>query len=162
LQFVWWDIRSQAFIRSNGGWNMLDGNQDCWESLLIVDDEPAIRTLISNVLTGIGYHVRSAEDGATALAEIRDQMPDIILSDLNMPGMSGFELISVVRRSYPSIQVIAMSGTFSGEEVHSGVAADAFYQKGCGPGSLLKIIRALPRLDRLSHERTVASEPAWN
>jgi CheY-like chemotaxis protein len=141
---------------------MLDGNPDCSARLLIVDDEPAIRALISEVLTGIGYRVRSAEDGVSALAEIRNQMPDIILSDLNMPGMSGFELISVVRRSYPSIQVIAMSGAFSGEEAPSGIAADAFYQKGCGPGSLLKIIRALPRLDRISHGHAAAPAPAWN
>jgi CheY-like chemotaxis protein len=141
---------------------MLDGSPGSPASLLIVDDEPAVRTLISEVLIGIGYHVRSAEDGISALAEIRKQMPDIILSDLNMPGMSGFELISVVRRSYPSIQVIAMSGAFSGEEAPSGIAADAFYQKGCGPGSLLKIIRALPRLDRISQDGNAASAPAWN
>jgi CheY-like chemotaxis protein len=141
---------------------MLHGKKDCPARLLIVDDEPAIRTLISQLLSGIGYHVRSAEDGISALAEIQNQMPDIILSDLNMPGMSGFELISVIRRSYPSIQVIAMSGAFSGEEAPSGIAADAFYQKGCGPGSLLKIIRALPRLDRVSDERAAASAAALN
>jgi CheY-like chemotaxis protein len=141
---------------------MLDGNPDCSTRLLIVDDEPAIRTLISQLLSGMGYRVRSAEDGISALAEIRNQMPDIILSDLNMPGMSGFELISVVRRSYPSIQVIAMSGAFSGNEAPSGIAADAFYQKGCGPGSLLKIIRALPRLDRISNDHAAAPAPAWN
>jgi CheY-like chemotaxis protein len=141
---------------------MLDGNPDCSARLLIVDDEPAIRTVISQVLTGIGYQVRSAEDGISALAEIRNQMPDIVLSDLNMPGMSGFELISIIHCSYPSIQVIAMSGAFSGEEAPSGLAADAFYQKGCGPGSLLKIIRALPRLDRISYGRAAAPETAWN
>jgi CheY-like chemotaxis protein len=141
---------------------MLDGNPDCPARLLIVDDEPAIRTVISQVLTGMGYQVRSAEDGTSALAEIRNQIPDIVLSDLNMPGMSGFELISIIHRSYPSIQVIAMSGAFSGEEAPSGLAADAFYQKGCGPGSLLKIIRALPRLDRISYGRPAASAPVWN
>jgi CheY-like chemotaxis protein len=141
---------------------MLDGNPDCSTRLLIVDDEPAIRTVISQVLTGMGYQVRSAEDGTSALAEIRNQIPDIVLSDLNMPGMSGSELISIIHRSYPSIQVIAMSGAFSGEEAPSGLAADAFYQKGCGPGSLLKIIRALPRLDRISYGRTAATATAWN
>jgi CheY-like chemotaxis protein len=141
---------------------MVDGNLDCSASLLIVDDEPAIRTLISQMLIGIGYQVRSAEDGVSALAEIRNQMPDIILSDLNMPGMSGFELISVVHSSYPSIQVIAMSGAFSGQEAPSGVAADAFYQKGCGTGSLLKIIRSLPRLDRISHGHTAEQGLASN
>jgi CheY-like chemotaxis protein len=82
------------------------------------------------VLTEIGYSVRSAQDGFSALVEIRKDVPDIILSDLNMPGMSGFELLSVVRRRFPSIRVIAMSGAFSGDEMPSGVDADAFYPKG--------------------------------
>ena len=53
-----------------------------------------------------------AEDGFSALAEIRKEVPDILLSDLNMPRMSGFELLSVVRRRFPSIRTIAMSGAF--------------------------------------------------
>jgi DNA-binding NarL/FixJ family response regulator len=86
---------------------------------------------------------------------------DIILSDLNIPGMSGFGLLSVVRRRYPSIQVIAMSCAFSGEEASSGIAPDAFYQKGCGTGSLLKIITALPQLNRMSSNHPSASAPIW-
>jgi CheY-like chemotaxis protein len=140
---------------------MLDGKQNCLAKILIVDDEPAVRFFVSQLLTGIGYTVRSAEDGFSALDEIQNEVPDIILSDLNMPGMSGFELLSVVRRRYPSIRVIAMSGAFSGEEASSGVAADAFYQKGCGPGSLLKIIRALPRSNRVSPNHPSASAPIW-
>lgn len=122
---------------------MFDEKQGSTARVLIVDDEPAIRTLMSRVLAGPGYRVRSAEDGFSALAEIRNEIPNIILSDLNMPGMSGFELISVVRRRYPSIMVIAMSGTFSGDEASSGIAANAFYQKGCGAASLLKMIKDL-------------------
>jgi CheY-like chemotaxis protein len=95
-------------------------------SLLIVDDEPSIREFLLWVLTEIGYSVRVAEDGLSALTEIRKEIPDMILSDLNMPGMSGFEIISVVRRRLPAIPVIAMSGTFSGDEAPSGLAADAF------------------------------------
>jgi len=55
------------------------------------------------------------------MSAIRMNIPNILLSDLNMPGMSGFELLSVVRQRYPSIQVIAMSGSFSGEEVSVGL-----------------------------------------
>ena len=57
--------------------------------------------------------MRSAEDGFSALEEIRRLTPDVLLSDLNMPHMSGFELLSVVRRRFPAIYAIAMSGAFS-------------------------------------------------
>jgi CheY-like chemotaxis protein len=116
--------------------------------LLIVDDEPSIRASMSQVLNAIGYQVRSAEDGLSALDEIRTEVPDILLSDLIMPGMSGHELLSVVRCRFPSIHVIAMSGAFSGDEVPSGVAADAFYQKGSSVGSLLKLLASLPEVKR--------------
>src|SRR5580658_11019572 len=99
-------------------------NQRCLARLLIVDDEPSIRFSLSCVLAEIGYDVRSAEDGFSALLEIRNEVPEILLSDLNMPGMSGFELLSQVRRQFPAIQTIAMSGAFHGDEVPSGVAAD--------------------------------------
>src|SRR5580658_4974397 len=94
-------------------------------SLLIVDDKPAIRASISHLLTEIGYSVRSAQDGFSALRELREEIPDILLSDLNMPGMCGYELMRVVRQRFPSIQVIAMSGAFSGYQVPDGVVADA-------------------------------------
>jgi CheY-like chemotaxis protein len=143
------------------GWKMPEKKQDCSTTLLIVDDEPAIRTSLSQILTEIGYSVRCAEDGFSALAEIRNEIPDIVLSDLNMPGMSGFEFLSVVRRRFPSIWVIAMSGAFSGDEVPSGVAADDFYQKGSGVRSLLQIIGGLARPERLPANRPSASTPLW-
>jgi CheY-like chemotaxis protein len=129
--------------------------------LLIVDDEPSIRMSMSLVLAEIGYPVRSAADGFSALLQIRQEVPDILLSDLNMPGMSGFELLSVVRRRYPAIRVIAMSGAFSGDEVPSGVAADDFYQKGSSIGSLLRIVESLPRPERILPRQPDPSEPIW-
>ena len=128
-------------------------------SLLIVDDESSIRISLSHVLTEIGYSVRIAEDGFSALAEMHQGgVPDILLSDLNMPGMSGFELLSVVRRRFPVIRTVAMSGAFSGDEVPSGVAADAFYQKGSSLGSLLKIMEALPQMARHASQSCRAAE----
>jgi len=116
--------------------------------LLIVDDSQLIRTSISHLLGEIGYSVRIAQDGFSALRELRREIPDVILSDLNMPGMCGYELLRVVRRRFPSIQVIAMSGAFSGDEVPSGVAADAFYQKGSSLGALLRVIESLRLMER--------------
>jgi CheY-like chemotaxis protein len=116
--------------------------------ILIVDDQQPVRTSLAHVLTELGYRVREAEDGFSALSEIRQQAPDILVSDLNMPGMSGFELLSVVRRRFPQIQTIAMSGAFCGNEVPSGIAADAFYQKGSSIGALLQIMGTLSHLER--------------
>lgn len=84
-------------------------------SILIVEDEESVRTSLAMVLSALGHRVRSASDGLAALIEMRQEAPDILLSDLNMPGMSGFELLSVVRRRFPAVRVIAMSGAFSGD-----------------------------------------------
>jgi CheY-like chemotaxis protein len=94
-----------------------------------------------------------------ALAEIQQEIPEILLSELNMPGMSGFELLSAVRRRFSAIQVIAMSGTFSGDGVPLGVAADAFYEKGTGVGSSLLLVEAMNHSERppsLQHLNRVA------
>jgi CheY-like chemotaxis protein len=128
--------------------------------LLIVNDEPSIRMSLSQIFTGSGHSVRSAVDGFSALREIRQGIPDILLSDLNMPSMSGFELLSVVRRRFPAIQVIAMSSTFSGD-IPPGVAADFFYEKGNGLGSLLQIVEALTHSRQRSVSRPDVMAPIW-
>ena len=129
--------------------------------LLVVDDEPETRSLMSQIFHRIGHKVRAAEDGFSALDEIRNDVPDVILSDLNMPGMSGFELLSVVRRRFPGIQVIAMSGAFSGESVQPGVAADAFYEKASGIEALIEIMESMTGTRRKAAERERKPAPFW-
>jgi CheY-like chemotaxis protein len=102
-----------------------------------------------------------ADDGFSALKVIRDRPPSTILSDLDMPGMSGFELLSVVRRRFPEIRVIAMSASFSGREVPSGVAADAFYQKGNDLEDLLDVLQATPRGEQLCRNPNATAMPMW-
>ena len=119
-------------------------------NLLIVEDDAQLRILLEAVLTQSGYKVRSAEDGFSALAEMRAEMPDLILSDLYMPGMSGFELLSVVRRRFPEVTVIAMSSAFAGGEIPTGVAADAFYQKASGVPPLLRLLAEAASIDDLT------------
>jgi CheY-like chemotaxis protein len=121
-------------------------------SILIAEDEESVRTSLAEILRVLGHRVRCAPDGLAALTEIRQEIPEILLSDLNMPGMSGFELLSVVRRRFPAIRVIAMSGAFSGNQIPCGVAADAFYEKGSGVAVLLKAIESLPFANRQSCE----------
>jgi CheY-like chemotaxis protein len=97
--------------------------------ILVVDDEPAILQTSALVLEKRGYEVRTASNGFAALAELRRSLPDVIISDLRMPNMSGFELLSVVRRRFPHIPVIAISGEFN-TTAPDGLIADAFFSKG--------------------------------
>ena len=98
--------------------------------ILVVDDESSVRSSLAMILAGEGYEITTAEDGFDALLQLKQALPDVIVSDLNMPRMSGFELLSVVRRRFPHIPVVATSGAFHGESVPGGVIADAFYAKG--------------------------------
>ena len=129
---------------------------DARVKLLIVDDEVSIRTSLSQIFSTLGYCVRSAADGFSALSDIRQEIPDIIISDLNMPGMSGFEFLSVVRDQMPAVHLIAMSGAFSGTCLPPGVAADAFFEKGSGPALLIKTVDAMTQLEcPLSRQRSM-------
>jgi len=85
--------------------------EDCASCILLVDDDPSIRTLLSMHLEQEGFKAIAAKDGIDALVKLRDTLPKVIISDLQMPRMSGFEFIGVVRRRYPTIPVIALSGS---------------------------------------------------
>src|ERR1700693_3789888 len=98
--------------------------------VLVVDDEEVIRELFTRLLQKEGYEVATAENGFDALLKLKQLKPDVIISDLNMPKMSGFEFLSVVRRRFPEVSVIASSGAYGSRVVPTGVLADAFYAKG--------------------------------
>lgn len=128
-------------------------------NMLVVDDNPMLVSVLSEIFHECGHNVRIALDGLVALAEIRRKVPDILLSDLAMPGMSGYELLSVVRRQFPGIRVIAMSGTHSGDGVPAGVSADAFYSKGeSSVAHLLEVVRTLWREEATAPR---SSAPLW-
>src|SRR5579864_1090209 len=115
--------------------------------ILLVDDEASIRDSVAMLLTSAGYDVASAKDGFDALLHLKKVIPDVIISDLNMPQMSGFEFLSVVRRRFPELPVIAMSGAYEeGSAVPGGVIADAFYAKGRShPEALFRTVRSEER-----------------
>lgn len=78
-------------------------------SILIVDDEEMMRTLLNRILSREGYKIRSAEDGVVALEVLKAEKFDIIISDMKMPRMDGFELLKIVKNEYPKIGVIIMT-----------------------------------------------------
>jgi len=113
--------------------------------VLLVDDEPLVRKLISGYLVAAGYVVRAAVDGLDAIGKLRGGLPDLIVSDLNMPRMTGFEFLDVVRERFPQIPVVVISGG-AADEMPKGVAADAYFHKnGFGFEQLLETVSDLTR-----------------
>ena len=112
--------------------------------ILIVEDDQALRQVGKLVLESQGYEVHVAGDGFEALIALKRSLPDIIISDLSMPNMNGFELLSIVRRRFPTIPVIVISGQFSELTLPESVLADAFFAKGqYKPAALFEKILAL-------------------
>jgi len=130
--------------------------------ILVVDDDEAVRDTLVLLLKSSGFDVTSAINGFDALLQLKRRLPSIVISDLNMPEMSGFELLSVIRRRFPHISVIAMSGAYhSGDAIPGGVIADAFYAKGLSdPKLLLEIVARLIQTSAAharEHERESAA-----
>jgi CheY-like chemotaxis protein len=130
--------------------------------ILLVEDNPGVRGTFALLLMAASYDVAVAEDGIAALEQLKTSLPDVIVSDLEMPRMTGFELLSVVRRRFPQILTLAMSGAYPDDELPAGVIADAFFAKGGHPKKLFDVIEQLivSAPDRWSaNSREIA--PAW-
>jgi CheY-like chemotaxis protein len=78
-------------------------------TVLVVDDEEAVRDSLSELLSGVGYRVVVAENARTALAQVDSEDPDLVLTDIYMELGDGYELISALRRRDTTIPVVAMS-----------------------------------------------------
>ena len=98
--------------------------------ILVVDDEPSIREALREILESRGYEVLTAADGLDGLHALSKSLPDLVISDLNMPRMSGFEFLAIVRERFPHIATIAISGEYITGGNPSGIVADSFLQKG--------------------------------
>jgi DNA-binding NtrC family response regulator len=77
--------------------------------ILVVDDEEALRTVLSSELTSEGYDVRSAGDGDEAIAILAKEPFRLILLDIKMPRMNGFEVLRHVKKHYPSTRVVMLT-----------------------------------------------------
>jgi len=87
-------------------------------SVLLVEDEASVRRLSRRALEGAGFRVLEAEDGRRALQLIADTRPDVVVSDIVMPGMSGLELADRIAERYPEVPVLFVSG-YADEAVES-------------------------------------------
>jgi len=126
--------------------------------ILVVDDETQISRVLKTTLCAQGYEVKTAADGETGFEATMDWHPDLIVTDLSMPGMSGVELCRAVRERSP-IPIIVLS--VRGEEKHKVEALDAgaddYVTKPFNVNELLARVRA--NLRRAAAGETTSSEP---
>ena len=78
-------------------------------SILVVDDEEALRTVLSSELASEGYQVESAGDGDEAISIIEKKQFDLVLLDIKMPKVDGFEVLKFIKKSFPAIKVIMLT-----------------------------------------------------
>ena len=80
------------------------------EKILLIDDEPKLLRLLSQMLRAVGYVVSTASDGVEALKLAHNDFFNLVITDLIMPDKDGFEMIMDLRRHAPATKIIAMSG----------------------------------------------------
>ena len=114
--------------------------------ILVVDDDPPVRTLLSRVLQTEGYEIISTQDGMEAVESIRGQRPALIILDINLPKLNGFEVCRQTRK-VSQVPIIIISGRGTDEDkVHAfELGADDYVTKPFSPIVLTSRVRAVLR-----------------
>ena len=95
-------------------------------SVLVVDDDPAHRTMLRTLLTGWGYTIHEADDGSTAIEKVHEQAFDLILMDIRMIKVSGLEALDEIKAFNPAIPVIIMTAYSSVETAVEALKSGAY------------------------------------
>jgi two-component system KDP operon response regulator KdpE len=121
--------------------------------VLVVDDDPQIRRVMRMTLTGQGYEVDDAREGGAALEKVREQRFDLVLLDMNMPGMGGLETCRTIRaQSDVAIIMLTVRDAESDKVEALDAGADDYITKPYNPSELLARIRAALRRTPSMHE----------
>ena len=117
-------------------------------SVMVAEDSITSRTLLKNILESAGYEVRTAVDGADALSQLRAEPCDVVVSDIEMPRMDGFQLTAAIRADarLAALPVVLVTGLESRSDRERGidVGASAYLVKSSfDQGNLVEVIQKL-------------------
>jgi len=114
-------------------------------TILIVDDHAAIRNLIRTVLEEAGYRILEAGDAKEVVAHLGEAKIHLVITDSNLPGQSGGELVKTVKAQHPDIKLILMSGSFESSQttLAKGIGLHTVLPKPVKPETLLETVRGL-------------------
>jgi CheY-like chemotaxis protein len=121
------------------------------KTILVVDDSPTVRKLISGKLEKCGHTVYCAEDGVQAMGELSSMVPDLILLDINMPRMDGYQVCKLIRtndetKDVPVVMISGKDGFF--DKVRGRMAGTSGYiTKPFGPETLMKAIETYLKIE---------------
>lgn len=124
--------------------------------VLIIEDSTAIRTLVRRMLIGGGHAVHAAAEGVSGLATCRAVRPDVVLLDVEMPGMSGWDVLAAMKadEGTADIPVVFLTGLSGTADIVTGLRLGAhdYLRKPCAPEELLARVNAAARVKRLQDE----------
>ena len=137
------------------------------QRILVVDDDSLSREFLTDATGELGYRVSSASSASEALDMIRSDPPDLVLSDMRMPGKGGLELLREIRQSWPEVATVLITahGTVETAVQAMREGTDDFLLKPCSPEALeivLSRIRHTRRLERENEylrEEVISSAP---
>jgi two-component system OmpR family response regulator len=120
--------------------------------ILIVDDEAGVRELLKDALKLAGFETQVANDGMSALTALRSYAPDIMIIDINMPLMDGFELVERLRKNGNDVPVLMLSARADRVDITRGltIGADDYVVKPFGLEELVLRLKAILRRSHLS------------
>lgn len=122
--------------------------------ILVVDDDPGIQTVLRGILEKAGNTVAVASNARIAFQECHRTTPDVILLDLSMPGIDGYQLCQMLRFRYPNIPIIIVTGSRDEETCARTITKGAsdFLSKPLNPGEVLIRVKNALQLQHLHHQ----------
>jgi len=124
-------------------------------TVMVVDDDPSVRQLISKHLSNAGYRVSNFADAETCLRAFAEEPSDVLLTDIDMPGMDGISLLAEVKKLQPSTEVVVITGKAQKENAIQALKKGAFdfFEKPVDLGELIETIHRTVRYQTLLKER---------
>ncbi len=121
-------------------------------NILLVDDDEMVLQTIGDFLNRRGHRVKTASDGSEALQTMAAKPPDLIISDIQMPGMGGIAFLRAIRERFPDLPVILMTGHATVETAVAALRGRAYdYLKK--PVSLEELQACIGRIERNNHPK---------
>ena len=127
--------------------------------VVIIDDEPSLIKFVSQNLRARGYDVADASNGLEGVERVKDYKPDLVILDINMPGMDGFEVCSYIRQFSDAAIIMLTASGHEGDKIRAlDMGADDYLTKPFGIGELMARVRAVMRRASQAETRSTRQE----